>query len=306
MSTHKQAKEPARSAQLIIRVRSRLALCLGLAGAWIFLALHREALFHAFRRGFEERTTYLIFADQMGFTHALLFCIAAATVFSVRSTSTWLIAVALGVIAAGLTVALARVGYPFNLVDTFQSMAIRSIVYLLLIHIGTKRFLRPEPANPVQRPLTIADALLMTLVAAVFMASIRGELGYFRRVAMIDLMYIRDDVASLAQFTLEASVESGIGVLWFVLLQSRRSLAISIAAVFAATVAGSVISTLAYKLYRLYQFSEPSQIRTIQDTFQIHLPSLLAFATWFCLLGLALRQFGVFPATRLAPTKDFS
>jgi hypothetical protein len=283
----------------------RLPLYLGLAGSWIFLAFHRELLFHAFRERFDERNLFLIFANQTGFTHALLFCISAATVFCSRGRPAWPIVAAIGLGVTGMTIALARVGYPFNLPDTFQSMAIRSVVYLVATYFGVKLFLPLPSVRPPPKPYTIADALLMTLVAAVFMAAIRGDLGYFHRVTMIDLMYIRNDIAAIVLLTMEAAVEASIGLIWIVLLQRRlRGVAVSLPAVFCAAIVGSVISTMSYKLYRLYQFSEPTQIRSIQDIFQVYLPTLLAFVFWLCLAGFALRHFGVFFEREARPLQN--
>lgn len=295
-------EEPNATALSPSSVRVRFGLAAFLVGAWLLLAAFGQLLFNTIRYDYDIRYTDLFYVNSVGFTHALLFAMVLVACTFPWRVSPWIVGCVTAAVIL-MTIAVSRIGYPFNMVDTFQSMFVRSFLFMmLLLKLVTARRLEARetqfsPSATARLQLTMLDVLMVMLILATFLAIIRTSFGYFPRVVRIDLRFANGDPASFVLFTFEALLESGIGLLWVYFLSRPPRVIIALPTIYLATLICSVLGTLASKLYGWFQFGVPLNLHVAADLFQTALPSLLAFTTWLMLFCWLLRWIGALPST---------
>jgi hypothetical protein len=189
---------------------------------------------------------------------------------------------------------LARAGYLYNLYESTQSMAIRAILYLsFAAFIASKDQTKASGSKPIVFHFSIVDGLMLTLMLATFMGAVRDVLDRYPKLWRDDLLLAKRDYASLVFFAFESIVESAIGFSWLALLRQQRRWTLTLPVLVGGVFLGSVICTLAFKVYEWYQFEYPIQLKFITDYFQIAFPKMMAFAVWLLFLGSALWRIGL-------------
>lgn len=272
--------------------RRRIGLALFLAATCVLLALSRQIIFACFRSDIDPRWNDFFFANQVGLVHAQLLMIAAVSFGASRPTSLWMIAG--GVLTVLFIIFLARAGFLYNIYDSTQSMAIRASTFFLIARwLATNFHPRDASSSPAPLHFSIVDGLMLTLVLATFLWAMRDVLDRYPKLWRDDLLIANRDYASLVFYLTEAFVESVVGFTWVELLRQKRRWTFSVPLLVLSTLIGSVICTLAFKVYEWYQFEYPVQLRVVTDFFQIAFPKMMAFAAWCLLFGVVLRRVGL-------------